>query len=171
MSEGGTGRVLGFMNGENDTSAVMNAMASTFETGAENGDRVSGSQPLIFAFAVAMRLANVDGAGVGGRGARHCSLRAERVGMMEIFAGTMSFEIQHKGCSNKIIDMAEQIGYLVDWLALCHEPPALYSPTMSIDLEDMDLCRDGFPSILTLFLDTGILTTRICLIHMHVPGT
>ena len=42
----------------------------------------------------------------------------------------------------EIINTTEQIGDLVDWLVLHHTPPVPYSPTMYINLEGVDLCRE-----------------------------
>jgi len=72
-----------------------------------------------------------------------------------------------KDIKTEIINTIEQIGDLVDWLIFRHAPPVLYSPTMYIDLEGVDLCREGSISILTLLIDTGIPTGRVCLIDMH----
>jgi exonuclease 3'-5' domain-containing protein 1 len=41
---------------------------------------------------------------------------------------------------------------------------------MYIDLEGMDLCREGSLSILTLLIDTGIPTGRVYLIDVHTLG-
>ena len=41
---------------------------------------------------------------------------------------------------------------------------------MYIDLESVDLCREGFLSILTLLIDMGIPTIRVCLIDVHLLG-
>ena len=59
---------------------------------------------------------------------------------------------------------------LVDWLVFRHAPPVPYSPTMYIDLEGVDLCREGSLSILTLLIDTGIPTGRVYVIDVHVLG-
>ena len=70
----------------------------------------------------------------------------------------------------EIINTTEQIGDLVDWLVFRHAPPVPYSPTMYIDLEGVDLCREGSLSILTLMIDTGIPTRRVCLFDVHLLG-
>jgi hypothetical protein len=70
----------------------------------------------------------------------------------------------------EIINTMEQIGDLVDWLVFRHAPPVPYSPTIYIDLEGVDLCREGSLSILTLMIDTGIPTRRVCLFDMHLLG-
>jgi exonuclease 3'-5' domain-containing protein 1 len=75
-----------------------------------------------------------------------------------------------KGIKTEIIDTAEQIGELVDWLVFRHAPPVPYSPTMYIDLEGVNLCRSGSVSLLTLLIDTGVPTRRVCLIDVHVLG-
>ncbi|KAK3173815.1 hypothetical protein OEA41_007147 [Lepraria neglecta] len=70
----------------------------------------------------------------------------------------------------EIINTTKQIGDLVDWLVFRYAPPVPYSLTMYIDLEGVNLCREGSISILTLLIDTGIPTRRVCLIDMHVLG-
>ena len=70
----------------------------------------------------------------------------------------------------EIINTPEQIGELVDRLVLRHAPPVLSSPTIYIDLEGVDLCREGSVSILTLLIDTGIPTGRGCLIDVYTLG-
>lgn len=70
----------------------------------------------------------------------------------------------------EVINTTEQIGSLVDWLVLRHASPAPYTPTMYIDLEGVDLCREGSLSIFTLLIDTGIPTRRVCLVDVHVLG-
>lgn len=69
-----------------------------------------------------------------------------------------------------VINTTEQIGSLVDWLVFHHARPAPYSPTMYIDLEGIDLCREGSLSILTLLIDTGTPTRRVHLIDVHILG-
>lgn len=61
-----------------------------------------------------------------------------------------------KDINIEIIDTPEKIGELVDWLVSRHAPPVPSSPTMYIDLEGVNLCREGSISILTLMIDTGI---------------
>ena len=75
-----------------------------------------------------------------------------------------------KDIKTEIINTTKQIGDLVDWLILRHAPPAPYSPTMYIDLEGVNLCREGSVSILTLLIDTGTPTRRVCLIDVHTLG-
>ncbi|KAF2972014.1 hypothetical protein GQX73_g1637 [Xylaria multiplex] len=70
----------------------------------------------------------------------------------------------------EIINKKERIASLVDWLVLRHAQASIYSPTMYIDLEGVDLCRDGSLSILTLLADTGIPTRRVYLIDVHLLG-
>ncbi|KAF2790572.1 hypothetical protein K505DRAFT_327494 [Melanomma pulvis-pyrius CBS 109.77] len=72
-----------------------------------------------------------------------------------------------KDIKSEIIDTTNQIADLVDWLILRHAS-ALYSPTMYIDLEGVDLCREGSLSILTLLIDIPI--RRTCLIDVHTLG-
>jgi exonuclease 3'-5' domain-containing protein 1 len=67
----------------------------------------------------------------------------------------------------KVINTAEQIGGLVDWLVFRHAPPVPYSP-MYIDLEGVDLCREGFLSIITFLIDTGIPTRPVYLVDVHI---
>ncbi|KAH8588252.1 ribonuclease H-like domain-containing protein [Bisporella sp. PMI_857] len=71
----------------------------------------------------------------------------------------------------EIINTTKQIGDLVDWLILRHASPELYKPTMYIDLEGIDLCREGSLSILTLLIDTGIPTIRVCLVDVYSLGS
>ncbi|TAQ88894.1 hypothetical protein B7494_g2777 [Chlorociboria aeruginascens] len=71
----------------------------------------------------------------------------------------------------EIINTTKQIGDLVDWLILRHSPPEPFEPTMYIDLEGVDLCREGSLSILTLLLETGTPTTRVHLIDVHLLGS
>jgi exonuclease 3'-5' domain-containing protein 1 len=75
-----------------------------------------------------------------------------------------------KDITTEIIDTMEKIGDLVDWLVFRHAPPVPYSPTMYIDLEGVDLCREGSISIFTLLIDTGIPTVRVRLIDVHTLG-
>ncbi|KAF2804301.1 uncharacterized protein BDZ99DRAFT_365083, partial [Mytilinidion resinicola] len=72
----------------------------------------------------------------------------------------------------EIINTTKQIADLADWLIFHHAPsvPYSYSPTMYIDLEGVDLCREGSLSILTLLIDTGIPTGRVYLIDVHTLG-
>jgi hypothetical protein len=60
-----------------------------------------------------------------------------------------------KDIKTEIIDTTKQVGDLVDWLILRHSPPEPYEPTTYIDLEGVNLCREGSLSILTLLIDTG----------------
>lgn len=70
----------------------------------------------------------------------------------------------------EIINTTKQIGDLVDWLILRHARQEPYAPTMYIDLEGVNLCREGSLSILTLLIDTGIATSRVCLIDVYSLG-
>lgn len=70
----------------------------------------------------------------------------------------------------EIINTTEQIRDLVDWLVVCYAPLAPRLPTIFIDLEGVDLCREGSLSILTLMIDTGIPTRRIYLFDVHLLG-
>jgi exonuclease 3'-5' domain-containing protein 1 len=54
---------------------------------------------------------------------------------------------------------------------LRHAPPEPYEPTIYIDLEGVNLCREGSLSIFTLLVDTGIPTVRVCLIDVHSLGS
>jgi exonuclease 3'-5' domain-containing protein 1 len=71
----------------------------------------------------------------------------------------------------EIINTMKQVGDLVDWLTLRHSPPEPYEPTMYIDLEGVNLCREGSLSILILLIDTGIPTIRVCLIDIYSLGS
>ncbi|KAK0506923.1 hypothetical protein JMJ35_010623 [Cladonia borealis] len=75
-----------------------------------------------------------------------------------------------KEIKTEVINTTKQIGDLIDWLVLRHAPPVPYSPTMYIDLEGVNLCREGSVSIFTLLIDTGIPTQRVCFIDVHVLG-
>jgi exonuclease 3'-5' domain-containing protein 1 len=75
-----------------------------------------------------------------------------------------------KDIKTEIINTTKQIGDLVDWLILRYEPPVPLSPTMYIDLEGVNLCREGSISILTLLIHTGIPTGRVYLIDVHTLG-
>jgi exonuclease 3'-5' domain-containing protein 1 len=75
-----------------------------------------------------------------------------------------------KDIKTEIINTTEQIGDLVDWLVFRHEPPVSLPPTMYIDLEGVNLCREGSISILTLLIDTGVPTRRVGLIDVHTLG-
>jgi hypothetical protein len=52
---------------------------------------------------------------------------------------------------------------------LSDAPPKLYEPTIYIDLEGVNLCRQGSLSILTLLIDTP--TIRVCFIDVHSLGS
>jgi exonuclease 3'-5' domain-containing protein 1 len=75
-----------------------------------------------------------------------------------------------KDIKTEIINTTKQIGDLVDWLILRHSPLEAYEPTMYIDLEGVNLCREGSLSILTLLIDTGIPNMRACLIDVYSLG-
>ena len=76
-----------------------------------------------------------------------------------------------KEVKTETINTTKKIGDLVDWLILRHSPPEPYKPTMYIDLEGVNLCREGSLSILTLLIDAGIPTTRVCLIDVYSLGS
>jgi exonuclease 3'-5' domain-containing protein 1 len=69
----------------------------------------------------------------------------------------------------EVINTTEQIGDLVYLLIFGHARPALSSPAMYIDLEGVNLCREGSVSILTLLIDTGT-STSVYLIDVHTLG-
>ena len=75
-----------------------------------------------------------------------------------------------KDIKTEFINTTKKIADLADWLIFRHAPPVPYSPTMYIDLEGVDLCREGSLSIFTLLIDTGIPTERVCLIDVHTLG-
>ncbi|KAI1515914.1 3'-5' exonuclease [Pyrenophora tritici-repentis] len=75
-----------------------------------------------------------------------------------------------KHIRTEIIDMTEQIGDLVDELVACHAPPIPFSPTMYIDLEGVNLCREGSVLIFTLLIDTVMPPGRVYLIDVHTLG-
>ncbi|KAH6714495.1 hypothetical protein BKA61DRAFT_643391 [Leptodontidium sp. MPI-SDFR-AT-0119] len=70
----------------------------------------------------------------------------------------------------EIINTTKQVGDLVDWLILRHSPPEPYELTMYIDLEGVNLCREGSLSILTLLIDTGIPTIRVSFNTTGIKG-
>lgn len=70
----------------------------------------------------------------------------------------------------EIIDTTEQISDLVDWLVICHAELVLPAPIIYVDLEGVDLCREGSISILTLLLNTNVPTRRTCLIDVSTLG-
>ena len=59
-----------------------------------------------------------------------------------------------KDIKTDTINTTKQIGDLVDRLVFYHAPPTPTSPTMYIDLEGVDLCREGSISILTILVNT-----------------
>jgi exonuclease 3'-5' domain-containing protein 1 len=71
----------------------------------------------------------------------------------------------------EIIITTKQIGDLVDLLILRYSPLEPYEPTMYIDLEGVNLCREGSLSILTLLIDIGIPTVRVCLVDVYSLGS
>lgn len=75
-----------------------------------------------------------------------------------------------KDVKTEIITTTEQIGDLVDWLVSRHAPPVPHSPTLYLDLEGVNLSREGSLSILILLIDTGTPTGRVCLINVHTLG-
>jgi exonuclease 3'-5' domain-containing protein 1 len=76
----------------------------------------------------------------------------------------------YAGNQTEIINTTEQIRNLVDWLIFRHAPPVPDSPTLYIDLEGIDICREGSISILTMLIDTGIPISRAYLIDVHTLG-
>ena len=69
-----------------------------------------------------------------------------------------------------IIDNLEQIGVLVDRIVLHHAKPILSSPSIYIDLEGVNLCREGSLSILTLLIDEDLPEKRVYLIDVYTLG-
>ena len=72
-----------------------------------------------------------------------------------------------KNLQIEIVTTTKQISDLVDWLVLHHASRSQSSPTMYLDLEGVNLCREGSISILTLLCDTGIPTKHVYLIDVH----
>jgi exonuclease 3'-5' domain-containing protein 1 len=66
----------------------------------------------------------------------------------------------------EIIDTTEQVKNLVDGL----EIPFQHAPTMFIDLEGVNLSREGSLSIFTLLIETGKPTRQVYLIDIHTLG-
>ena len=109
-------------------------------------------------------------------------LRIDRVDALSVLQSTTSEnplldqfhsaspKLKMRNTKIEIINTTGQIGDLVDWLVFRHAQPEQYSPTMYIDLEGVDLCREGSLSILTLMIDTGIPTRRVCLFDVHSLG-
>ena len=73
-----------------------------------------------------------------------------------------------KDIKTDIINTTKQIGILVDRLVFNHAPPVPISPAMYVDLEGVDLCREGTISILTLLVNVGF--PKVYLIDVHVLG-
>ena len=67
-----------------------------------------------------------------------------------------------------VINTTTQSSDLVDRLVFDYAPPVSTSPTMYIDLEGVDLCREGSISILTLLINTSI--PKVYLIDVHRLG-
>lgn len=70
----------------------------------------------------------------------------------------------------EIINTVERIGEVVDRLVLVPEKPFSYSPSMYIDLEGINLCREGSISIFTLMVDVGTPTRCVYLFDVHSLG-
>lgn len=70
----------------------------------------------------------------------------------------------------KVIDTTEGVAALADWLVLHHEQQTSCSPIMYIDLEGVNLCREGSLSIVTLLIDLGGSTRGAYLIDVHRLG-
>ena len=73
-----------------------------------------------------------------------------------------------KDIKTDVINTTKQIGDLVDRLVFHHAPPVPTSPAMYVDLEGVDLCREGTISILTLLVNAGF--PKVYLIDVHVLG-
>ncbi|KAE8849543.1 hypothetical protein PTNB73_10496 [Pyrenophora teres f. teres] len=69
-----------------------------------------------------------------------------------------------------IINTTEQIGFVLDWLVSRHAHPVPSSPIMYVDLEGVNLCREGSISIFTLLVDIDIITRGVFLIDVHTLG-
>ena len=67
----------------------------------------------------------------------------------------MAFMFNVNKIKTEFIDTPKQISDLVDWLVFRHEEKKHYSPTMYIDLEGTDLCREGHISIFTLHFNAS----------------
>jgi exonuclease 3'-5' domain-containing protein 1 len=73
----------------------------------------------------------------------------------------------------EILDTPEAVAQLVDRLVRIHtleRGEFHYSPTMYIDLEGVNLCREGSISIFTLMVDLDLPIQHVYLIDVHVLG-
>ncbi|KAK5683856.1 hypothetical protein LTS10_003719 [Elasticomyces elasticus] len=69
-----------------------------------------------------------------------------------------------------VVNTTKEIANLADWLVSRHTPPVPSTPTMYIDLEGVQLSRDGTLSILTLLVDEGTAEKQVYLIDIHSLG-
>lgn len=70
----------------------------------------------------------------------------------------------------EVIETREQIRDLVNDLFSCTAPSSPNSPILYIDLEGINLCREGTVSILTLLVHQNNLSQRIYLIDVYTLG-
>ena len=76
---------------------------------------------------------------------------------------------KRRGINLDIIDTPKQLADLVDWIIHVHSDWR-YEPALYIDLEGVNLCREGSISILTLAVDNGIPTMYVALIDVSTLG-
>lgn len=69
----------------------------------------------------------------------------------------------------EVIDSTKQIADLVDWLTLVHSERR-YEPALYIDLEGVNLCREGSVSIFSLAIDIGVPKFFVKLIDVSTLG-
>lgn len=74
-----------------------------------------------------------------------------------------------RGIDPEIVNTTQGIGGMVDWLVTFASLDS-HSPTLCIDLEDVNLCREGSVSILTLLFDVIALRNHIYLVDVHTLG-
>jgi exonuclease 3'-5' domain-containing protein 1 len=68
-----------------------------------------------------------------------------------------------KGIKTDIIETEDQLRDLVDYLVANHAPPLTCSSILYIDLEGVNLGREGSVTVLTLLIDPGISERHVWL--------
>ncbi|KAF9694064.1 hypothetical protein EKO04_008075 [Ascochyta lentis] len=69
-----------------------------------------------------------------------------------------------------IIETVDQVHNLVDYIVSQYVPPLCHLPILYVDLEGVNLCREGSASIPTLLIDFDGPARRVCLIDIHLLG-